>query len=182
MEVQFRLTNPRSEKTLLVPEHPIIRFNVIEELLNQWDQGMPKSDAIKKVSRLFSLEMKSAGSVIKLMQKPNGKLNVRTVQAGKREVRLAVGQITTIFARAQELSLERVYYLPHVNYHNLLRVLVIEEGLVRIDGDRVVYVPIPITNTNKHDITLSPHLILGHLQEVKMVYAATTEPVHTQTA
>lgn len=39
--------------------------------------------------------------------------------------------------------------------------------------------PIPIANTNKHDITLSPHLILCHRQEVKTVYAATTEPVHT---
>lgn len=70
VEVQFKLTNPRSEETLLVPmlvsgdpkvaEYPIIGFNVIEELLNQWGKGMSKSDAIQKVSRLFSVEMKSA--------------------------------------------------------------------------------------------------------------------------
>lgn len=65
-----------------------------------------------------------------------------------------------------------------MNYHNF-EGLVIEEGLVRIDGDRAAYVPIPIANTNKHDITLSPRLILGHLQEVKTVYAATAESVHT---
>ena len=62
VEVQFQLTSPHSEETLLVPmlvsgdskvaEQPIIGFNVIEELLNRWDKGMRKSDAIQKVSRL----------------------------------------------------------------------------------------------------------------------------------
>lgn len=74
VEVQFKLTNPCSEETVLVSmlvsgdpkvaEHPITGFNVIEELLNQWGKGMSKSDAIQKVSRLFPVEMKSARSVL----------------------------------------------------------------------------------------------------------------------
>lgn len=48
------------------------------------------------------------------------------------------------------------------------------------ERDRKADVPIPIANTNKHDISLSPRCILGHLQEVKTVYAASTEPVHAE--
>lgn len=113
------------------------------------------------------------------MQKPNAKLNVGTVQAGKREVWLVAGQITTIFARARagaQFRGERMLFTP-CELPQLPEGLVIEEGLVRIDGDRAACVPIPIANTNKHDMTLSPRLTLGHLQEVKTVYAATTEPV-----
>lgn len=79
-----------------VAEHPIIGFNVIKELLNRWNKGMPKSDAIQEVSRLFSVEMKSARSVLKLMQKPTANLNVGTVLAGKRKIRLAAGQVSSV--------------------------------------------------------------------------------------
>lgn len=162
VEVKFKLTSTRSGETLLVPmlvsgdpkvaEHPIIGFNVIEELLNWWDKEMPKSDAILKVSRLFSVEMKSARSVLKLMQKSNAKVNVGTVQAGKRGIRLAAGQITTIFTRAHagaQFKGESMLFTP-CELPQLPEDLVIEEGLVRIDSDRTAYVPIPFANTNKH--------------------------------
>lgn len=106
MKVQFQLTNPHSEETLLVlmlvprdpkvVEHPIIGFSVIEELLNRWDKGMPNSDATRKVSRLYSVEMKTARSVLKLMQTQTPSLEVGTGQTDKRGLRLAAGQITTI--------------------------------------------------------------------------------------
>lgn len=188
VEVQFKLTDPHTEETLLVPmlvsgdskvaEQPIIGFNVIEELLSRWDKGMRKSDAIQKVSRLFSVEVKSARSVLKIMHPTNASLNVGTVQVGKRGIRLAAEQVTTIFASAHagaRFTGDSMLFNP-CELPELPEGLVIQKGLVKLNRDRSAYVPVPIANTNKYDVTLTPRFVLGHLQEVKTVYAATPEP------
>lgn len=101
-----------------VAGHPIIGFNVIEELLSRWDKEMPKLEAILKVSRLFSVEMKSARSVLKLMQKLNAELHVGEGYSWQQ-----VKPLPSSYVPKQEPSLEeRVCCSPHVNYHNLLRV------------------------------------------------------------
>ncbi|XP_035768899.1 josephin-2 [Neolamprologus brichardi] len=53
--------------------------------------------------------------------------------------------------------------------------LVIQEGLVTIMEGRSVYIPVAIANTNKRDVNLIPHTVLGHLEEIKAVYPITPE-------
>ncbi len=54
----------------------------------------------------------------------------------------------------------------------------IEKGLITIPSDRSRYVLVPIANTNKQDITLNKHTVLGHLQTFKTTCAARTEQIN----
>ena len=188
VETEFYLdcdTHP--EKKLLVPmlvssdpnvaEQPIIGFNVIEEVVGKWGKRQPKTHNIQKMSQIFSVSVKTAKAMLKIIQTPDSNHSVGTVQTGKREIRLTAEQITTTFVRAHvgtQFAGESLLFVPNVP-SQLPEGLVIQEGLITVTEGRFVYIPVSVANTTKLDVTLTPHTILGHLEEIKAVYPITAE-------
>ena len=188
VETEFYLdcdTHP--EKTLLVPmlvssdpnvaEQPIIGFNVIEEVVSKWGKRQSKLQNIHKISRIFSVSVGTAKSMLKLLQTPDSNQSVGTVQTGKRGIRCAGEQITTTFVRAHvgaQFAGESLLFVPSVS-SQLPEGLVIQEGLVTVSEERFAYIPVSVANTSKLDIALIPRTILGHLEEIKTVYPVTVE-------
>lgn len=127
IETEFYLdcdTHP--EKTLLVPmlvssdanvaEQPIIGFNVIEEVVGKWGTQQPKAQNIQNISRMFSVSVRTAKSMLKLLQTPDSNQSVGTAQTGKRGIRLAAEQITT-YARAHvgaQFAGQSLLFVPDV--------------------------------------------------------------------
>lgn len=188
VEVRFSLSSkPQTREILQVPmlvtsdsnvaENPIIGFNVIEEVINRWDTQRLKLNSVQMVSEAFSVSVKTAKSMIRLMQMADADGNVGTVRAGKRNIHLAADQITTIYARAhvgKQYIGESLLYVPCMSAQ-IPEGLFIQEGLVRLTGEQEVYIPVSIANTNMHPVTLGARLILGHLQVIKTAYPANAE-------
>ncbi|CAL9690550.1 unnamed protein product [Knipowitschia caucasica] len=188
IETEFYLdcdTHPT--KTLLVPilvssdsnvaEQPIIGFNVIEEVVGLWDKGHLRTKHIQKISQTFSVSVKAARSIVKILQTNRGNERVGTAHTGKKEIRLPAAQISTAYICANvgaQYAGQSVLFVPD-ELSQLPEGLVIQEGLVTVTQGRSVYIPIYIVNANKQDLTLSPHTILGHLEEIKAVYPVTAQ-------
>lgn len=188
VEIEFYLdcdTHP--ERTLLVPmlvssdpnvaEQPIIGFNVIEQVVGKWTKRQQKSHNIQKISRIFSVSVKTAKSMLTLLQTADPSQSVGTVRTGKRGIRLAAEQITTAYVHAHvgdQFAEQGLLFVPD-KLSQLPEGLVIQEGLVTVSEGRSVYIPVSVANTNKLDVTLIPHTILGHLEEIKAVYPITVE-------
>lgn len=188
VEVKFCLSSePHTRETLLVPmlvtsdhnvaENPIIGFNVIEELINRWEKQRPKFNSVQVISQSFSVSAKTARSMISLMQTADATKDIGTVQAGKKNIHLTAEHITTIYARAhvgKQFWGQNLLFVPCMSVQ-IPEGLVIQEGLVNVMGEKTVYVPVSIANTNTHPVTLGPRLILGHLQMIKTAYPVTAE-------
>ncbi|KAL3966228.1 nuclear receptor co-repressor 2 [Sarotherodon galilaeus] len=186
VETEFYLDcNP--ENCLLVPmlvssdpnvaQLPIIGFNVIEEVVSKWGKRQPRSRNVRKISQILSVSVNTAKSVLKLLQSPDQNQSVGTVLAGKRGLCLAAEQITTTYVRAHigaQFSGQSLLFVPN-EPSQLPEGLVIQEGLVTIMEGWSVYIPVAIANTNKRDVNLIPHTVLGHLEEIKAVYPITPE-------
>lgn len=187
IETEFYLdcdTHP--EKTLLVPmlvssdpnvaEQPIIGFNVIEEVVGKWGKRQPWSQHYQRISRIFSVSVKTAKAVLKVLHTDQSPC-VGTVQTGKRGIHLAAEQITTTYVRAHvgaQFAGQSLLFVPDV-LSQLPEGLVIQEGLVTISEGRSVHIPVSVANISKLDVTLIPRTILGHLEEIKAVYPITVE-------
>ncbi len=180
VELEFYLDcDTHREKTLLVPmlvstdrnvaEKPIVGFNVIEEVVGKWGGRQSKPQNIQKISRMFSVSVRTAKSVLKLLQTSDPSQGVGTVLTGKRGIHLAAERITTSSIRAHvgaQFAGHSLLFIPKET-SQLPEGLVIQEGLVTVSERRSVYIPVSIANTNKHDVTLIPRTILGHLEEIK---------------
>ncbi|KAJ8369291.1 hypothetical protein SKAU_G00093190 [Synaphobranchus kaupii] len=180
IEIEFYLdcdTHPK--KTLLVPmlvssdpnvaEEPIIGFNVIEEVVGKWGKQQPKAQNINKISRIFSVSVQTANSMLKLLQTPDPSQGVGIVLTGKRGVRLTAEQITTTYVCARvgiQFAGQSLLFVPD-------ELSQLPEGLVTVSKGRSVYIPVSIASTSKLDVTLMPRTVLGHLEEIKAWYPIT---------
>ncbi|KAI3353883.1 hypothetical protein L3Q82_005091 [Scortum barcoo] len=90
---------------------------------------------------------------------------------------MAAEQITTLNIRAHvgaQFTGQSLLFVPD-EVSQLPVELVIQVGLVTVGDGRLAYIPVSVANTSKHDLILSPHTILGHLEEIKAVYPITVE-------
>lgn len=54
--------------------------------------------------------------------------------------------------------------------------MTISEMLISLQKGKWQRVVIPVTNNKPYDVTLTPHTVLGHLQQVRSVYPADLRP------
>lgn len=89
---------------------------MIEEIVGKWVRQQAKPQNIQKISRMFSMSVRTAKSVLKLLQTPDPSHGVGTVRTGKRGIRLAAEQITTSSIRAHvgaQFAGQSLLFVPH---------------------------------------------------------------------
>uniref|UniRef100_A0A8C5PSX6 ribonuclease H n=1 Tax=Leptobrachium leishanense TaxID=445787 RepID=A0A8C5PSX6_9ANUR len=191
IEVRFQLVGESaSVETLTVPilvsedpqvaENPIIGFNVIEELISQEKRVAETSaSVIQMMSRAFSVTAKTAETMLGLMHTSATSYDEGIVRTGQKKIVLPANQTTFIHARAHvgvQTKDQEMIFVPS-ELCPLPEGVIISEVVVDVCKGSPIYVPIPIGNTTKHDITLDQRCLLGHLQTVKAVYPAAVQPV-----
>ncbi len=158
-------------------ERPIIGYNVIEEVVKAQSPGSrvdPKT--IQTVSAALSIRPRIARMVVKLIQTPDLHESIGVVTTGCRRIHLSANEVTTISVPASLGAIfkgEEVLFTPS-ELHPLLEGPRVTEGLVKTNiGGKRASINIPIANTNNYPILMDQRTILGHLDTVKAVYAAT---------
>lgn len=190
--VDFKLNSSEgSTSSLLVPvlvssdpnvaEHPIIGFNVIEEVLNTQlkQQGvMTDENAEQIVSGAFGIDSCAANNLIQLMHTYQSDNEEVIVKTGKQKTVLLPGETITVRCRAHTQTEEDTVMLFCPEEENRLPEGVhIQEVLFTKRKGNSTTIPVPVVNTTKHSITLSPRANLGHIETVKAVYPAAIQPV-----
>lgn len=181
IEVSFQLDNEKNR--LQVPilvssdpamaSDPIIGYYVIEAVINKEaiTRGEQKHLA-HKVSKAFSITMKTAQNVVKLVQQGFDP------DTGVKRVVLPANQVSTIYIRAhvnaQAQGLDMMFSPDMLNPPP--EGVSLSEVLVRIPERKVKYIPVPITNMTDHTVYLNRHKVIGHLGTVKTVYSAGLQP------
>lgn len=192
--VEFKLVGAgASSSSLLVPvlvssdpnvaQDPIIGFNVIEEVINeQMKRGATNYDcAASIVSNAFDIDAVSAKTFIQLMQTHQTAEVETQVKTGRGKVKLGPGEVVTIRCRTRIAAEEdtAMLFCPTEN-PALPEGLHIQEVLFKVKRCNSTTVPVSVTNTTGHSITLGPRVILGHTEGVKAVYPAALQPVEIQ--
>lgn len=157
---------------------PIIGYNVIEAVINKEAKTRGEQKQLAhKVSKAFSITMKTAQNVVKLVQQGFDP-DTGVVRTGVKRVVLPANQVSTIYVRAhvsaQAQGLDMMFSPDMLNPPP--EGVSLSEVLVRIPERKVKYIPLPITNTTDHTIYLNRHKVIGHLETVKTVYSAGLQP------
>ena len=190
IEVSFQLdSDPTMSSDLQVPilvssdpavaSDPIIGYNVIEAIINRNEgktQGGRKHLA-HKVSKAFAITVRIAHNVVRLMQNSGSGPETGMARTGGKMVPLPANQVSTVYIRAHVSSQARgqdMLFSPDL-LNPPPEGVAYSEVLVRIPERKVPYIPIPVTNTTDHTIYLDRHKVVGHLESVKTVYAATVQ-------
>lgn len=135
---------------------------------------------IQKLSQAFSVTCRMAKLMIKLI-KYDSDYEIGTVQTGRKFIHLAAEKVTTVHVRACsgiQFRGQSLLFVP-CGLPDLPEGVTVKEGLVTVTTGKSMYVPVPIMNTNKYDITMNPHTVLGHLQAIKTAYAVQSEQLPT---
>ena len=155
-----------------VAEQPIIGFNVIQAIISGGDDRQTSSQMIQKLSQAFAVTCKTAKLVMDLIR-DDSDCEVGTVCSGKTTIHLAAGKVTTVYVRAcagNQFKGQSLLSVP-CDLPDLPEGVAVEEGLVTVTSGKSMVVPVPITNTNKFDVTVTPRTVMYHLQAVKTAYA-----------
>lgn len=188
IEVSFRLEDdPFNTSRLRVPilvssdsavaTDPIIGYNVIGAIVNRNEVKTKrgKRQLAHQVGRAFEVTVKTAQRVVKLLQDSAEDPETGVARTGGTRVPLPANQVTTVYVRAHvgtQCQGEDMLFSPDL-LHLVPEGVVCTEVLVRIPEKNRPYVPIPLTNTTNHTIYLERHKVVGLLESVKTVYAAT---------
>ncbi|CAI5668147.1 unnamed protein product [Oreochromis niloticus] len=194
--VEFRLTGVETtSSSLLVPvlvssdpnvaQDPIIGYNVIEEIINEQlkQQGVKNSDcAANIVSSAFGIDTGSAKTFIQLIETHRTAAEEIQVKTGRSKVVLGPSEATTIRCRTRIQADEDTVMLfcPVLN-PSLPEGLHFQEVLFKVKRGNSAMVPVSVTNTTCHNITVDPRVVLGHIEGVKTIYPAALKPVETPT-
>ncbi|XP_061153460.1 uncharacterized protein LOC133167007 isoform X1 [Syngnathus typhle] len=182
--VEFKITGTEvSSSGLLVPvlvssdhnvaQSPIIGFNVIEEVINEHvKQGSTESECTANIVS-DAMDMVSAKTVIQLLHTHHVVNEEIQVKTGRSKIVLGPNGTTTVRCRTHIQVDDDIAMLfcPESN-QSLPEGLFIQEVLFKAKRGNSTTVPVPITNTSSHNITLYPRINLGHVEGVKDVYPA----------
>ena len=165
---------------------PIIGYNVTEAVINR-NEGKTKGDRkqlTNKVSKAFAITVTTAQNVVRLMQDSGSDRETGVACTGGKRVHLPANQVTTVYIRA--------HMGPHARGQNMLFSLdmlhpppegvIFNEVLVCVPGRKIPYIPVSITNTIDHMVYLDRHKVVGHMESVKTVYAATIQQKENERA
>lgn len=187
IEVSFRLEDDRKELQVpilvssdpAVASDPIIGYNVIEAVINaegKKTKGERKQLA-HKVSKAFSITVKIAQNVVKLVQSSSDP-DTGVVSTSGKGVFLPANQVSVIYLRAHVKARARgqdMLFTPDM-LNAPPEGVSLSEVLVHIPQRKVPYCSVPITNTTDHPIYLDRRKVIGHLETAKTVYSACFQP------
>ncbi|XP_024114536.1 uncharacterized protein LOC112136845 [Oryzias melastigma] len=187
IEVCFRLDNDSYNTSELqvpilvssdpaVASDPIIGYNVIEAIVNK-KEGKTKGGRRQlpyKVSKVFEITVRTAHSVVKLVQNTNEDSETGVLRTGGKTVHLPPNQVTVVRMRAHigsQAKGQEMLFSPSTP-EPPPESIIYHEILVQIPKRKVPYVSIPVTNTTDHSIYLDSRKIIGQVEPVKTVYSA----------
>uniref|UniRef100_A0A3P8TE73 Gypsy retrotransposon integrase-like protein 1 n=2 Tax=Amphiprion percula TaxID=161767 RepID=A0A3P8TE73_AMPPE len=103
------------------------------------------------------------------------------VKTGRGKVALGPGEVATLRCRTRVSAEEdtAMLFCPSET-QGLPEGLHIQEVLFKAKRGNSTTVPVSVTNTTGHSITLGPRVILGHIEGVKAIYPAALQPVKTE--
>lgn len=186
IEVSFQLNNDKNKLQVpilvssdpAVASDPINGYNIIEAVINKEAKTRGEQRQLAhKVSKAFSITVKTAQNVVKLVQR-GFEPDTGVVRIGGKRIVLAANQVSTIYVRAyvnaQSKRLDMMFMPDMLNPPP--EGVSLSEVLVRIPERKVKYIPVPIANMTDHTIYLNRHKVIGHLETVKTVYSAGFQP------
>lgn len=187
VQVSFRMEGDRNELQVpilvssdsAVATDPIIGYNVIEMVIkgSETKTKGERNELAYKISKAFSIPVKIAQNVVKLME---GVSNPDTgvAHTGRKRIPLPANQVSTISVRAHVNARARgqdMLFTPDL-LNPLPNGVSISEVLVDIPERKVTYISVSIVNTTDHTIYLDRRKVIGHLETVKTVYSAGCQP------
>lgn len=127
IEVQFKLSSESFKAItapILVSDNPIVRFNIIEEVVKARSTGHnTEPDTIQTVSAAFSLTARTSKMLLKLIRTPEEREDVGLVRTSRMRIFLSANKVITICVtthvgakfKGQEILFtpSELYPLPH---------------------------------------------------------------------
>ena len=155
-------------------DHPIIGYNVLEQLVSKCDTGLETEGVISVLSNsLPNVVVENLNSLVDSIRS-EGDPYLCSVRTGKRDVIIPAGETKKVACR---VNIGFVNKDTPVIFENditgsLPNGIEIEESLLYLKHGNCVKVHLFVTNANLHDAVLKNRTIIGTLQLVRSVTPA----------
>lgn len=154
-------------------DKPLIGFNVLEQII----EGQPERlipTLVTLLCNAICLPPEKAEVVVSFIQTAEQNVHPSRLRTGARDVVLPAGQVTWIRCRVpttMNLSSDMVLFEADEG-RQALEQLEVLTGFVKIQNQAKPCVSIAVSNSTKHDITLTRKTALGTLQPIESIVEA----------
>ncbi|KAK3529965.1 hypothetical protein QTP86_009345 [Hemibagrus guttatus] len=180
VELKLQLGPKRGAKVELLV--PVLVSNVqgvavIQQLVTKGMEQHP--DVVPEVvDEAFSFNWEKTVALIQMMQNGDQVEREGIVKVGWITAVVAAGQTRTVKCnvRAGPLVAKQVVLFEPEDIPQWPEGLEVARMVISLQRGSLTKVQIPVTNISKADIMLAPRTILGHVQHVRAMYPADTQP------
>ena len=155
-------------------DHPIIGYNVLEQLISTCDKSSGTNEIVSALSSsLPNVKDENLNCLVESIRSGNDSY-LCLVKVGKRNVIIPAGQSKKIICRVNAGFMDRgtpVIFESDV-MDSLPNGIEIEESLLYLKGGNCVKVNVVASNTSLHDVVLKNRTVIGTLHLVRSVTPA----------
>lgn len=160
---------------------PLLGANVLEEIMNsQESPADAQALVVNLLRKALGVEEEHAQTMVSFIQAhKTPSYSMATIRVEKEDVNIPAGKTMHVRCRVPSnfnMSNPIVLYEPSEE-STTLEQLSLGDGLLEVSKGRWPFVDVPISNHNKHEITLPRRTQLGSIQHVvKIIELCTQEP------